>query len=228
MKTILFILFTTFILNAQPYKMVEINYLAILEPFEKEKLEKLNNSLFFEINNYLLNNNYELKCSNNGFSFTKTNNSLNVNENQKMFYEIIDATYLIEDYFFDKQNDLLFTPFTNLNIIKNNDYNWILSEESKKIENYTCFKATCEIKYLTRHGNYNTRNITAWFTPEINFNFGPNGYMGLPGMILEIEFNKTKLVATKINFSKEEGVITFPKNKNITEEEFNKTALKTN
>lgn len=228
MKTILFILFSIFILNAQPYKTVEINYLALLEPFEKEKLEKLDNSLFFEINNYLLNNNYNLKCSNNGFSFTKINNSLHLNENQKMFSEIVDASYLIEDYFFDKKNDLLFTPFTNLNIIKNSNYNWILTEESKKIENYTCFKATCEIKYLTRHGNYNIRKVTAWYSPEIYFNYGPNGYIGLPGMILEIEFNKTKLVATQITFSKEEEIISFPKNKNVKEEEFNKKAMKTN
>ena len=42
--------------------------------------------------------------------------------------------------------------------------------------------------------------IEAWFTPQINHSFGPKGYHGLPGLILElIQNNKIAYTATSIN-----------------------------
>jgi len=44
--------------------------------------------------------------------------------------------------------------------------------------------------------------------------------MGLPGLILELEFDKTKIVAKEISFSVKDLKIDFPKNKEVTEEEY--------
>lgn len=53
---------------------------------------------------------------------------------------------------------------------------WEISEESKDIIGYECFKATAD---------YRGRKWIAWFTPEIPIQDGPWKLCGLPGLILE-------------------------------------------
>jgi GLPGLI family protein len=48
--------------------------------------------------------------------------------------------------------------------------------------------------------------ITAWYTPEIPVNQGPENYWGLPGLILEINDGKTVILCSKIVLNpKEKG-----------------------
>jgi GLPGLI family protein len=58
------------------------------------------------------------------------------------------------------------------------EYDWHLTQETKIINGYTCNKA-----YLK---NEKGEKIIAYFTKEIPFSFGPNGFCGLPGLILEL------------------------------------------
>ncbi|MBD5346257.1 MAG: GLPGLI family protein [Bacteroides sp.] len=53
---------------------------------------------------------------------------------------------------------------------------WEISDESKEIIGYQCFKATTD---------YRGRRWTAWFAPEIPVQDGPWKLCGLPGLILE-------------------------------------------
>lgn len=53
---------------------------------------------------------------------------------------------------------------------------WEISDESKEILGYQCFKATAD---------YRGRRWTAWFAPEIPIQEGPWKLCGLPGLILE-------------------------------------------
>ncbi|MGE8553019.1 MAG: GLPGLI family protein [Chryseobacterium jejuense] len=55
--------------------------------------------------------------------------------------------------------------------------NWTISNETKKVENYTLQKAT------TKFGG---RSWTAWFCKDIPFNEGPFKLRGLPGLIFEL------------------------------------------
>lgn len=66
-------------------------------------------------------------------------------------------------------------------ILKTNydDYSWTLTGESKKIDKYLCYKAIL---------SQENKKITAWFSPDIPFRFGPAGYGNLPGLILELSF----------------------------------------
>ncbi len=55
-------------------------------------------------------------------------------------------------------------------------------------------------------------NVVAWFTPEIPVSSGPSWYQGLPGLILEVNDDKTTILCTKIVMNpKEKGKIKRPK-----------------
>ena len=73
------------------------------------------------------------------------------------------------------------------------NYNWDISEVSKVIDNITVYKATG----LTR----DNRKIEAWFAPEIPVSSGPEIYIGLPGLILELQIGYTKYITKKITFT---------------------------
>ncbi len=64
---------------------------------------------------------------------------------------------------------------------------WTLTQESKIIGGYLCFKATSP-NYNGESWSDNKKfEVTAWYTPKIPVPFGPNGYYGLPGLILELQ-----------------------------------------
>lgn len=100
--------------------------------------------------------------------------------------------------------------------------NWKIENESKKIDNYICYKATLIEKYKNRMNEEKQKTVVAWFCPEIPYSFGPNEYYGLPGLILELEKDENKYVATKITLSKETIAIELPKKKVISKEEYSK------
>ncbi|WNM20016.1 GLPGLI family protein [Flavobacterium capsici] len=70
--------------------------------------------------------------------------------------------------------------------------------------------------------------ITAWYTPEIPVNQGPESYWGLPGLILEVNDGKTVILCSKIVLnSKEKVEIKAPKNgKVVTQKEYDETVMK--
>ncbi|WP_322551116.1 GLPGLI family protein [Flavobacterium psychraquaticum] len=100
--------------------------------------------------------------------------------------------------------------------------NWKIENESKKIDDYICYKATLVEKYKNRMNEEKQKTVVAWFCPEIPYSFGPNEYYGLPGLILELEKDENKYVATKITLSKETIAIELPKKKVISKEEYSK------
>lgn len=65
--------------------------------------------------------------------------------------------------------------------------------------------------------------VTAWFTPQIPVKNGPGEYGGLPGLILEMNVDRTTLLCSKIVMNPtEKDAITPPsKGKEVTREEYN-------
>lgn len=92
------------------------------------------------------------------------------------------------------------------NIIQPLTDNWVITKETKIIQGYTCYKATCErtvTNYLT--GTKSVFTPSVWFTLDIPIPFGPKGLDGLPGLVLEGTINgKTTLYASKIDFNTKE------------------------
>lgn len=94
------------------------------------------------------------------------------------------------------------------------DDEWVVTKETKDLQGYTCYKA---IYYQpTMRGK---QKVTAWFTPQISVPFGPSGFDGLPGLILQVQYGKNIITATKITFAQEELVIEPPTGKILENEE---------
>jgi len=97
-------------------------------------------------------------------------------------------------------NNKLFTAnyfdiFFNKNFIIEDkvDFQWKLTDDEKIINNLKVIKAYG----LTR----DKIKITAWFTPEIPVSTGPENFMGLPGLILELQIDYAKYICKKIEFT---------------------------
>lgn len=70
--------------------------------------------------------------------------------------------------------------------------------------------------------------ITAWYTPEIPVNQGPEGYWGLPGLILEVNDGKTIILCSKVVLNpKEKTEIKAPtKGKAVSQNEYDEIVVK--
>ena len=66
-------------------------------------------------------------------------------------------------------------------VMEENILNWRLTNETQKIQNYNCQKAVLK---------FGGREWTAWFTPDLPFQDGPNLFRKLPGLIVSIEDSK--------------------------------------
>lgn len=101
---------------------------------------------------------------------------------------------------------------------------WKILNEIKEVAGYICMKAetTNEEKGQVIH---------AWFTDAIPFSGGPEGYGGLPGMIMEININEADAVitATEVNLEAAELKIPYPKKikgKKISKTDYDKMVKK--
>lgn len=94
------------------------------------------------------------------------------------------------------------------------DYNWILTNESKKIGDYICYKAIYKKDVSGPISKNETRkkiNVMAWYCPELSFPFGPFESSGLPGLVLEYSISGLVFTADKIKLSKKGVSIELPK-----------------
>ena len=123
---------------------------------------------------------------------------------------------------------------------------WEMGIETKKIGQYTCYKATLvkEDKNIdwgsifSRRGNKKKDStnakenkpvkkmltVTAWYTPQIPVSTGPDTYYGLPGLILELNAGRTTMLCTEVAINTQETLeIEAPnKGKEVSRDEYNK------
>ena len=127
---------------------------------------------------------------------------------------------------------------------------WELGTETKKIGQYTCYKATMTKEdtsidwgSMFGRGRNNTAkkdstktdakesapkkrilSITAWYTPQVPVSAGPDTYWGLPGLILELSAGRTTMLCTEITINPDDAIAikTPTKGKKVNREEYNK------
>lgn len=136
---------------------------------------------------------------------------------------LASITFTTEDIFY-------FNLKTDVQVIKKIDgtlieieenSKWTITTENKKIADFQCYKATRPNFIIDRNGKAKTLLIIAWFAPSLPYSFGPKGYNGLPGLVLELTDRKTTYLATNISPDNlDELIIDFPKGKKITEKEY--------
>ncbi len=107
---------------------------------------------------------------------------------------------------------------------------WTLEKDTKFIGEYACFKATYtkEVRVMksisfssgtntkktdeeneaakTPELEFETRTITAWYTPQIPVSSGPAEYQGLPGLILEVHDGDLHIMCSKIVLNPKEPI----------------------
>jgi len=130
---------------------------------------------------------------------------------------------------------------------------WEIGKESKQIGEYLAIKATAvkqvdpnDFSMMRRRRDRDNQEakadttkvkdpldelevpkevvVTAWFTPQIPVKNGPGEYGGLPGLILEMNVERTTILCSKIIINtKNPEIITKPsKGKEVNRTEFNK------
>jgi len=152
----------------------------------------------------------------------------------KIYKNIKSKMMLSEEDFFGKE-------FLITDSLPN--WNWQLMNETKKIGNYTCYKAVSVIPVtkedmeeyekmkkkksegatqLFTVSEPKERTITVWYTPEIPISQGPGEYWGLPGLIMEVSDATTVVLCSKIILNpKDKITIKVPKTgKKVTKKEY--------
>jgi GLPGLI family protein len=95
------------------------------------------------------------------------------------------------------QKDLLGENIYAEEELKNN---WILTNETKLIDNYLCYKAT-NVYTVMNGSKIFSHPVIAWYCPKLPFPYGPVGYGNLPGLILELRVRNTLYGAKNIKLN---------------------------
>lgn len=139
---------------------------------------------------------------------------LNFNRNKSYFYlneklftspdlielALLKAEYMgrikqdVNNFYLEMDNDNYYRA-----IIHKKYPEWQITGETKMIDDYLCYRAVANHVVENSAGKF-TFPIEAWFSPEINYSYGPNGYGGLPGLILELHYKDMVYGLISINF----------------------------
>jgi len=105
-------------------------------------------------------------------------------------------------------------------LLINEPVEWILTDETKEIEGFLCYRATA-VKIIINSSGTFKHPIIAWYCPKIPLSFGPNGYGKLPGLILELQVRNVLYGIKKINLNlpKEPELTKMKDYKIVTEKE---------
>ncbi|WP_396142922.1 GLPGLI family protein [Flavobacterium sp.] len=226
-KIILFILFLQTVICYSQFESGKITYginpiqFKPLKSIDKESDEIVENiKLYAQKQIFILSFKKD-------FSIFKMSESLTTdNSDTDNFYNNLASLRFTSDfnYFFDSNSKIGIIQKNDGTLINDSktDKKWEISNESKMIENYLCYKAVYTKTYIARNGIEKSIPITAWFAPSLPFNFGPKGYNGLPGLILELQELETIFICQKIELSSEVTNLNFPKGEVLNEEDYEK------
>lgn len=93
---------------------------------------------------------------------------------------------------------------------------WTITNKSKKIGKFMCFKALSNCKACTLFKE-------VWFAPELNSPFGPIGLGGLPGLIIEAKNKLSTITLNSISYNAKESIKKPKKGKLMTRADFLKS-----
>jgi GLPGLI family protein len=225
------LLFSTCLISAQEL-MGKVTYLATFDDYEEDMLnideisvfpkkmnsdEKISNSpiyfhLFFNKSKALFQAEYDLPTKRKlGFKFNKT--GLMTSHENKYYIDL-------------KEEDNYYQSFWSQDILVDlEDVNWTLTDETKKIGNFICYKAIAPKSAGQIYQMEFTKPLIAWYTKEIPVSFGIQYFHGLPGLTMELvaEYASGKISyeVTNIDLNKKAVKIEKPEGKRrLTKKEY--------
>jgi GLPGLI family protein len=221
-KSLIFILFTLSIYSQENISIVKYSKkIILLKPLDSIKdinvrlriQNKINNSKTIEFNliyDSIQSSFEEIKTlksdANTNFVSGKYSGGgrgvyyLNTTNKEKIHqFELLGENVLVEHFY--------------------NNYEWDIIAENKTILGYNCFKAKTTIINESKQFKSEPQEVIAWFAPEIINNFGPSGYDGLPGLVLEVQIGNIIFEAKDIHMSNELKIIKPEKGKKMSYKE---------
>lgn len=103
------------------------------------------------------------------------------------------------EMFYYQDKVFQYAKYENLYSYYDFDSEWRITNESKEINGYLCYKANFTKTYVNPKGTFRFP-VVAWFCPELPYSFGPIGFCGLPGLIVQLKFRTATYSMKKINF----------------------------
>ena len=124
------------------------------------------------------------------FVFDQKPKSFKTDEGYDMTFP---SEYYISDYNFQTQyiHDNRLLNEVMLSSQWKNDLVWQITDEEKEIAGYKVRKATTD-SYGDNGFEFYKRKAIAWFTTDIPIPTGPERYYGLPGLIVELYYERTR------------------------------------
>lgn len=200
MKVLLFLFLTTFCIGQN--KNLTVTYGLV---FHNDELINGTENMFKVHLDYAVANpnrfTFDLKIDSKGSSF-EIKNKLSLDErtlSDKLAFVFAKYPGLIFSFKDSilKQSTLLGNKvFIRAELITG----WTLTNESKKIDGYLCYKAV-NVDRVENGSDVFKHPIIAWYCPELPYSYGPIGYGNLPGLILELQVRNVVYGASKIDFA---------------------------
>jgi GLPGLI family protein len=142
-----------------------------------------------------------------------------LSDSPKLSYQNIETKSYLCEIFTDgkiiKKDEFVLTDSLNVD--------WVISNETKMIDNYLCYKATF-IKKVNKGDSIVNESVIAWFCPALPFSFGPTKYAGLPGLIIQLQEKNIAFTLKSYTIFKDSTIsikVPFSK-KIITQSEYHK------
>lgn len=192
------IIINCFLLHSQE-NTIGIEYALVIQP--EGDLFNDNSTLKQMLNNAVKNAKHEkftLLIKNEGSKFFHNEilSDEDIISKSPMFVNYSGKTYTF--------NDSVYTQSTaigkNIYVKKKQIDNWVVTTETKMIDNYKCYKATNVFIVESPNKTFH-HPVVAWFCPDLPYSFGPNGCSGLPRLILELQERFVVYGVRKIDFN---------------------------
>ena len=227
MKKLFLLLAFTSIFTYGQIKTGRIEYGLVISD-DKELEKGLMSEYFSDAKKNAIYVSYSLDFNSTAMIFYK-NKKMNGDNNNTAFSEAFSGVN--GKLYKEKSSDVILNELDDkmlghLILKKELNPKWTLLKNTKKIQNYVCYEATAVIEIKNSVGVFK-RNVVAWYCPKIPVSYGPKGYSGLPGLILELQEKNIIFGAKKITLNPANVIIVKPtKYKTVTEIEYQKMADK--
>ena len=209
----------------------EIIYKVKIQRQDKNKEDKKPSKRVERVLEEVKNINLQLLYNNGKGSF-KTEEALDVDYMSRLTRSSAKTIANVrDDYYYDVPEKKIVSDRelsgTSYNIVYRFDtFEWKLNNETKKIDEYLCYKATTTYSYKNRKGTITNLDVTAWYTPQIPMPLGPKNYTGLPGLVLELQEGAITIYVAELTLNPKRKITIekAPEGEEVTEKEYEKIA----